>query len=269
MFETTKEKSPLDDQASEIYAISGAASGIGRAVVDQLLLRPEVQILAFDSDRKALDAHFEGHLRVSRYATDVRDREALQASLKELSPSQPLKLAGLIASAGILRSNQFVSSPMDSWDEVIGVNLTGTYNFVETFAPSLQGSAQRPAQIVVLSSVLGRQGFPGFSAYSASKAGVEALVRCWAQGYAHRNILVNAVAPGWVETPMANEAFRELAAATGVDLSVVMKNSLRKGLLPRMSEPREIAEMIDFLCSHKQRSITGQCLAINNGTLLT
>jgi NAD(P)-dependent dehydrogenase (short-subunit alcohol dehydrogenase family) len=118
---------------------------------------------------------------------------------------------------------------------------------------------------VVVSSCVARFGVPGIAAYSAAKAGQLGLVRSLAAELAPRGVRVNAICPGWVETEMAEQRMREIAAELGRDYESVRRELVAAVPLQRISEPEEIAGLVEFLCSPDAAGFTGQTFDPNNG----
>ena len=132
--------------------------------------------------------------------------------------------------------------------------------------PWLQKSSSFTKHVVLTSSCLARFGVPGQTAYVTSKTALTGLVRSLASTWSKEGILVNAIAPGWVETTMAQNSIQALADSEGISYEEMHK--IQSDILPtgRMSEPIEIAQLIQFLFSGLQRSIVGQTIDINNGS---
>ena len=118
----------------------------------------------------------------------------------------------------------------------------------------------------MISSCLARFGVPGYTAYCASKAGVLGMVRAFAHELADRNVLVNAICPGWVETEMAREGMRKIAEAIDTTYEEARRGALDLVPLKKISEPDEIAGLVAFLLSPDARSITGATLDQNAGS---
>jgi NAD(P)-dependent dehydrogenase (short-subunit alcohol dehydrogenase family) len=177
-------------------------------------------------------------------------------------------LRGIVANAGIGGANEY--GPTDRWDEILATNLTGTYRLVHELLPFLRG-ADAPVgtkQIVMISSILGRIGVPGYTAYCASKAGLLGLMRSLAVGLAPEQIRVNAICPGWVDTEMSSDGLAGIAHAMGISVEEARRQEMSKVPLGKMSAPREIGEVVAFLLSGRERSITGQALDVNNGAFM-
>lgn len=243
------------------YLISGAGSGIGRAMAAQLANQGHQCILLgrnlqhLQNTLEALPGNDHQIL-----VADVRNIESLQQAASVLG-DKPLN--GLLANAGIGGENYWGET--DRWDDIISTNLTGTYNFVNTFLPHLR-KAEGTKHILITSSVLARLGVANYSAYCASKAGLLGLMRSWAVQYAPEEILVNAICPGWVDTEMSQEGLQGIADSIGITKNEFYDIAMQSVPLRRMSQPEEIAGLAAYLLS--QRSITGQTLDINCGAIM-
>jgi NAD(P)-dependent dehydrogenase (short-subunit alcohol dehydrogenase family) len=243
------------------YLISGAGSGIGRAIAQKLssdgcrciLLGRNPQNLQQTLEELPGACHF-------MIAADIRDKQSLTQSAASL---EGLSLDGLIANAGIGGENYWGDN--DRWREIIETNLTGTYNFVNTFLPNLNKTAGEK-HILITSSVLARLGVANYSAYCTSKAGLLGLMRSWAVQYAPQNILVNAICPGWVDTTMAQQGLQSIADGIGISKQEFYDMAMQSVPLRRMSRPEEIADLVAYLLS--QGSITGQAIDINCGAIM-
>lgn len=247
--------------------ITGAGSGIGRAVAQTLaakfpviLVGRQHETLQATADLIAADAK-SAHL----LAVDIRDSKALWEGLQHLGVDC---LHAIIANAGVGGENHW--GPSDRWQEVIDINLTGTYHSVSTCLPLLknQQGPEDYRHIVVVSSILARLGVPGYTAYCASKAGLLGLMRSWASQFAAERILVNAICPGWVNTEMARQGIETFAATSGETIEAIVQREMGRVPLGKMAEPGEVAALVDLLVGGAQHSFTGQTFDINNGALM-
>lgn len=243
------------------YLISGAGSGIGRAMAAQLANQGH-QCILLGRNQQHLQDTLEalpgnGHQIL---VADVRDIGSLKQAAAVLG-NKPLN--GLLANAGIGGENYWGEA--DRWEDIISTNLTGTYNFVNTFLPHLR-KAEGTKHILITSSVLARLGVANYSAYCASKAGLLGLMRSWAVQYAPEEILVNAICPGWVDTEMSQEGLQGIADSIGITKNEFYDMAMQSVPLRRMSQPEEIAGLATYMLS--QRSITGQTLDINCGAIM-
>jgi NAD(P)-dependent dehydrogenase (short-subunit alcohol dehydrogenase family) len=246
---------------SKTYIISGAGSGIGRSIAQKLSADGNNCILLSrnaENLEQTLAMLKQGNHQI--LLADIRSKESLQLAFKQLDG---IAISGLIANSGIGGENQWGEN--DRWDEIIDTNLTGTYNFVNTFLPLLR-KTDGVKQILITSSVLARLGVPNYSAYCASKAGLLGLMRSWAAQFAAENILVNAICPGWVDTDMAQQGLQGIADGIGITKQEFYDIAMQSVPLRRMSQPEEIADLVDYLIN--QTSVTGQAIDINCGAVM-
>jgi ketoreductase len=241
--------------------ISGAGSGIGRAIAIKLSeLNFDCYLLGRNNVhlQKTLIGLNDGDHYILN--ADIKNKDSLANTLSLLR--RPVD--ALIANAGIGGENQWGDN--DRWSDIIETNLTGTYQFIQTFLPSLKSSSNNYKHIVMTSSVLARLGVANYSAYCASKAGLLGLMRSMAIEYATDNILVNAICPGWVNTQMSRDGMDGIAKGIGVSTQEFYDIAMQQVPLRKMSEPSEIADIVAYLLF--QQSITGQTLDINNGSIM-
>jgi NAD(P)-dependent dehydrogenase (short-subunit alcohol dehydrogenase family) len=241
--------------------ISGAGSGIGRAIAIKLSeLNFDCYLLGRNNVhlQKTLIGLKDGDHYILN--ADIKNKDSLANTLSLLR--RPVD--ALIANAGIGGENQWGDN--DRWSDIIETNLTGTYQFIQTFLPSLKNSSNNYKHIVMTSSVLARLGVANYSAYCASKAGLLGLMRSMAIEYATDNILVNAICPGWVNTQMSRDGMDGIAKGIGVSTQEFYDIAMQQVPLRKMSEPSEIADIVAYLLF--QQSITGQTLDINNGSIM-
>lgn len=245
--------------------ITGAGSGIGRAIAEQLA-NSDHAVLLLGRNLESLEETQAGLKQPDihqSFACDVTKPEQIRVALAESgNPS----LYGVVANAGLGKPNQYGEG--DDWHNVIETNLTGTYNTIQECLPFLKQDSASYRKILVMSSVLARYGAPGFTAYCASKAGLLGMMRSLAAELAPDKILVNAICPSWTETKMAHNIFANMGQAMGVSKEAAYQTAMSQVPLGKMSTPGEIARLVDFLMSGAETSITGQAIDINNGLLM-
>jgi NAD(P)-dependent dehydrogenase (short-subunit alcohol dehydrogenase family) len=244
------------------YLITGAGSGIGRAIAIDIAKNGHNCFLLGRNENNlketlSLLANGNHTIFVADIANDI--------SLKNIvHQNADLVLDGIIANAGVGGENNFGKN--DRWNEIIGTNLTGTYSTVQYFLDALKRSKNNYKQIVITASVLARLGVANYSAYCSSKAGLLGLMRSWAVQYAPDNILVNAICPGWVNTDMAQNGLQGIADGIGISKNEFFDIAMQSVPLKKMSEPEEIAALVYYLLN--QTSITGQAIDINGGAVM-
>lgn len=244
------------------YLITGAGSGIGRAIAVELASHNNNCYLLGRNEQNlqaTLSLLKDGAHKI--LIADITNASSIQ-SLIDAHPE--LVLDGIMANAGIGGENNFGNE--DRWSEIINTNLTGTYLTGQYFLPALRKSKNPVKHIVITASVLARLGVKNYTAYCASKAGLLGLMRSWAIELAEENILVNAICPGWVNTDMAQDGLQGIADDIGVSKSELYDIAMQSVPLRKMSEPEEIGLLINYLFN--QSSITGQAIDINNGAVM-
>ncbi len=245
----------------ETIVISGAGTGIGRAICQELASPDRILILIgrrrFYLEETASIIGGEHMI----FQADVSNQDELKTIHERLPPQ--LNITGIVANAGVGGENQYGEN--DRWDEIIRTNLTGTYLFTQEFLPYLKRSPSPQKNIAIISSILGKIGVPHYSAYCASKAGLLGLTRSLAAELSQDKILVNAICPGWVDTEMSDEGLKIIADKANTSVSEARAEQMKSVPLGKMSKPSEIAQVVHFLLSNRQSSITGQSIDINNG----
>ncbi len=244
------------------YIISGGGSGIGKAIAQQFD-KEGARVILVGRNLQKLEATFvslnnKNHLIIQ---ADITNKEEVLACADEINT---IAIDGIIANAGIGGENNWGNT--DRWNEIINTNLTGTYNFVNAFLPNLKIAEGKTKHILLTSSVLARLGVVNYTAYCASKAGLLGLMRSWAMEFATDHILVNAIAPGWVDTDMAQAGLQGIADGIGITKDEFFDIAMQSVPLKKMSHPQEIADLVSYLM--KQSSITGQTIDINAGSVM-
>jgi len=240
-----------------IALVTGASQGIGRACALELARGGATVALAARNEAKLAEAvaEIEGAGgQAAAFALDVASEESIKAGAKAIL-ARFGKVEILVNNAGITRDGLMMAMKRADWDEVLGTNLTGSFLLTQALLrPMLKN---RWGRVIYLSSVVGRTGQAGQVNYAASKAGLIGLTRAMAREVASRGITVNAVAPGYVETPM----------------TTVLDDALRTRMLAeiplgRAGTDAEIAQCVAFLASDAAAYITGHVLDVNGGMFM-
>ena len=239
--------------------VTGGGVGIGRAIAERLAAEgATLTLLARDLERLRSVAD---RLGARAAACDIRDRAQVEEVFAEAAAAQG-PFAALVANSGIGGPND--DGPGDRFDDLVGTNLAGTYYCVRALLRHLAaGPATR--HVVVISSILARIAVPGYTGYSASKAGLLGLVRSLAAELAAGNVQVNAVCPGWIDTDMAWQGLDLHAAAIGVTREDAYREAMREVPLGRMGRPEDVAGTVAWLLSDDARGVTGQTIDQNGG----
>lgn len=239
----------------QVAVITGSAQGIGKAIAEAFA-KEGAKVVISDINgelAKKTAEEINKKYNVETFSVDgntsvLADCEKLiQQTLDKFS-----KINILINNAGITRDNLILRMSESEWDSVISVNLKGVFNC--TKAASKFMIKQRSGRIINIASVVGLMGNAGQANYSASKGGVIALTKTCAREFASRNILVNAIAPGFIRTAMTDA------------LSDEAKKKLSEQIpLQRLGEPEDVARVAVFLASEESSYITGHTISVNGG----
>jgi 3-oxoacyl-[acyl-carrier protein] reductase len=233
--------------------VTGASRGIGRAAALALAQAGFDLALHFNQGRSGAEETLRGVQALGRQGRllsfDLADRAAAERTLGEDLAAHGAYY-GVVCNAGITRDGAFPALSGDDWDTVLRTNLDGFYNVVKPLVmPMIR--ARKGGRIVAVASVSGLVGNRGQVNYSASKAGIIGAVKALALELASRNITVNAVVPGLIQTDMIKD----------VPVEEVVKN-IPAG---RVGSPEEVASLIAYLCSDAAAYITRQAIAVNGG----
>lgn len=240
--------------SEKVALVTGGAQGIGKAIA--LLLAGNgadvaVSDINFEKAQETADEVRQmgrSSLALGANVADVKDVERMMDAMVERFG----RIDILVNNAGITRDRLILRMTEEDWDAVLAVNLKGTFNC--TKAAIRHMSKQRSGKIVNIASVVGAMGNAGQANYAASKAGVIGLTKTIAREFAGRGINVNAIAPGYIQTPMT-DAIPEKA-----------KEELKR-LIPmeRLGQPEDVARAVLFFVSESSSYITGQVLHVNGG----
>jgi len=237
--------------------VTGAARGIGRAIAEKLAAEG-ADVVVCDLNRDWLSETEQAIVargrRALALAADVGQAKSVQQTVDEA-----LKAFGhldiLVNNAGITRDGFLVRMSEEDWDQVLTVNLKGTFLFTKAVSRGMM--KQKFGIIVNLASIIGLIGNAGQCNYAASKAGVIALTKSAARELASRNIRVNAVAPGFIETKM-----------TAVLPEAVRDKMLNAIPMARFGLPDDVANVVLFLASPASAYMTGQVLSVSGGMVM-
>jgi NAD(P)-dependent dehydrogenase (short-subunit alcohol dehydrogenase family) len=243
------------------YIVTGAASGIGRATAARLLEEGANVMGADVTDEVATPSTGDGG-RWDFARTDVTDEAAVEA-LVRAAVALGGAVDGMVNAAGVAGGGPVHMLPLGEWNRVIAINLTGTFLTAKhVIAQMLRQPARDDGQrgsVVTIASIEGLEGTAGGSAYSASKGGVVILTKNMAIDYAGRGVRVNAICPGFIETPMTESVF-------GPGMEAALADILREHKLGRrMGRPEEIAAAAAYLLSDDASFVTGHALPVDGG----
>jgi 3-oxoacyl-[acyl-carrier protein] reductase len=242
---------------NRVALVTGASQGIGRACALVLAQSGAAVACAARNEEKLAKVVAEitsAGGQAAAFKMDVGNEDEVKTATKA-AIAQFGKIDILVNNAGITKDTLVMRMKRADWDSVIDTNLTGPYLCIQQVIGSML--KQRWGRIINISSIFGQMGQTGQANYAASKAGLIGLTMAMAREVASRNITVNAVAPGWIETAMTQ------------DLNPEMRDTVIRMIpLGRPGTDMEVANAVKFLASDDASYITGQVLGVNGGMLM-
>jgi 3-oxoacyl-[acyl-carrier protein] reductase len=242
----------------QVALVTGGSRGIGRAICQAFAAEGARVAIVYRGNQTAADSLVQeigqGGGTAVALRVDVTDGVAVQSCVERIEKEWG-RLDVLVNNAGIIRDDLFIRMDPDAWQSVLQTNLGGTYNFCRAVAYTMV--KQRRGRIINISSVAADYVNLGQTNYAASKGAINAFTRALAMELAGRNVTVNAIAPGFIETDMS-EALRNKAG------------DLVKKLIPmkRLGQPQDVARVAVFLAGPDSSYLTGQVLTVDGGLSL-
>jgi 3-oxoacyl-[acyl-carrier protein] reductase len=245
------------DLSGKVALVTGAGRGIGRTIALELA-QAGADVAVCDIDAETVEQTCKDIQALGKksqwFKVDVTDAVQVNSMIAEVAETF-MKIDILLNNAGITRDGLLMRMKDEDWDMVLSVNLKSA--FFLTRAVSKYMMKARTGRIINISSVIGLMGNLGQANYSASKAGIIGLTKSSAKEFASRNITVNAIAPGFIKTPMTDKLTEE------------QKNALLSQIpLGFLGEPIDVAKLAVFLVSDEARYITGQVVQVDGGMVM-
>lgn len=245
--------------SKKVAIITGASSGIGRAVV-RAFLENDFQTIAVGRNEKELNSFrtevkdLSGDLKIQ--LADVRETSQVERLVNKIAEDFG-RIDVLVNAAGIIASGTIENTTLDDWDKMMDINLRSVFHLMQICVPHLE---KTEGNVVNVSSVTGTRAFPNVLAYCVSKAALDQLTRCAALELAPKKIRVNAVNPGVVETNL-----HKRSGMNEESYEKFLEHSKTTHPLGRVGKSEEIASLIYYLASEKAGWITGVTYAIDGG----
>ena len=251
-----------DVLAGRTALVTGGSVGIGRSVALSLAAAgARVAVGARDVARAQEVAAQCGEGSVA-LALDVTDEHSCQDAIARLE-SEPGGLEILVNNAGVASSSKFTDLDDETWQWILGVNLTGAFRMVRAALPAML--ERRRGRVISVASTAGHRGNPYVAAYTASKHGLLGLTRSLSAEYARSGVTFNCVCPGYVDTPMTERTVANISARTGRS----HEDAERALHTPqgRLVDPQEVADLCVYLASDAAASVNGQAIVVDGGAV--
>ena len=231
--------------------VTGGTGGIGSSIADTLLSL-KAKVLVTGTNETKLDSLKNKHKNLICIKQDISAHNELEEFIEKCNSELGDKIDVLINNAGITKDNLTIRMNKDEWERVINVNLTSTFLLSKFVIKKML--KKKFGKIINITSVVGHTGNLGQANYSASKGGVSSMSKSLSLEYAKKNITVNCIAPGFIDTSMTQKINEEY------------KNQLKSKIpLDRFGTPQDIANCAAFLCSDLSNYITGETIHVNGG----
>jgi NAD(P)-dependent dehydrogenase (short-subunit alcohol dehydrogenase family) len=255
--------------AGKRAVVTGAGRGIGRSIA-----------LALAQAGANVAVTARTHLEIEQLVAEIQamGRQSLAVTCDVTNPEQVTHMATtlieglgsvdiLVNNAGNAGSHKFLNHPDELWHRMLSINLTSVYYVTRAFVPAL--IEQRYGRIINIASIASRVGGSYIAAYTAAKHGVLGLTRALAVELIPYNITVNAICPGYVNTPMTDASVSNIMARTGMPESKTREALESTSPQKRLIEPEEVAAIAVFLAQDINRGITGQAINIDGGGVMS
>jgi ketoreductase len=255
---------------NKIAIVTGGGTGIGKAITETFA-REEARVMICSRNLEQLNATARsineqcGEERVFPLQVNVNKKDEVEFSITEVIKKWG-ELHILINNAGRSGRVPLLEGNEDEWLDILDTNLNSIYFFSKAALRNMKDHAQ--GRIINISSVLGKFGVAGYTAYTAAKHGVIGFSSALALEVAPRGITVNAICPGWVDTKMADQGIAETAKAMNISPEEFKKIAANAVPIKRFVYSEEVAELALYLSSEEAKAVTGQAINICGGSVM-
>ena len=251
----------MTDLTGKHALVTGGGSGIGASIA-ATLAGAGARVTIVGRRKDALDQTAASAVNMFAVAADVTDEDSIEKLYKQAETARgPFDI--VVPNAGSVESAPAEKITSAGWNNTLNVNLSGAFFSVR---PALAGMRKRGwGRIIFIASTAGLKGYPYVAAYVAAKHGVVGLARALAAETAKDGVTVNAVCPGYTETPLLEQAIRRIAFKTGRSEAEARDAVTASNPQGRLIAPQEIASVVLWLCSAESSAITGQAISVSGG----
>jgi NAD(P)-dependent dehydrogenase (short-subunit alcohol dehydrogenase family) len=252
-----------------VALVTGASRGIGKAIAKAFAdhgAKVAICSRSLEAVRKAAEEVSPMGGRVLAFQADVGEKAEVRSLVRDIVARWG-QIHILVNNAGINARTPVDADEDGQWFQVLNVNVLGAYHVTREVLRHMPNHGG--GRVINVSSVLGRFGVPGYTAYCTAKHGIIGFTRALALEVVGRGITVNAICPGWVETGMADRGMEETAAAMGMAKEEFRRQALGMVPIQRILEPKEIADLALYLASDASAGMTGQAINLCGGQVMS
>ncbi|MBB5721504.1 NAD(P)-dependent dehydrogenase (short-subunit alcohol dehydrogenase family) [Loktanella ponticola] len=236
--------------------VTGGGSGVG-AVIALELANAGAKVTICGRRIAPLEAVAAKHSNISAVVADITDEVAISTAIATVSPDI------VIANAGASESAPFVKTELDAFERMMKVNVTGTFLTLREGAKAMKGKPW--GRLIAIASTAGLKGYPYVAPYAAAKHGVVGMVKSVALELARKNITVNAICPGFLDTEMTERSIANIVEKTGRSVEAARASLEETNPMHRLVPPEDVAKTVLWLCSDGSDMVTGQSISVSGG----
>ncbi len=242
--------------AGKTAFVTGGGSGVG-AVIALELANAGAAVTICGRRIAPLEAVAAKHLNISAVVADITDEVAILTAIAAASPDI------VIANAGASESAPFVKTELDAFERMMKVNVTGTFLTLREGAKAMKDKPW--GRLIAIASTAGLKGYPYVAPYAAAKHGVVGMVKSVALELARKNITVNAICPGFLDTEMTDRSIANIVEKTGRSVEAARASLEETNPMHRLVPPEDVAKTVLWLCSDGSDMVTGQSISVSGG----